>query len=356
MATNEGINKKLKNISKDHHLNKLSGAELALAKGNWVKLICGASNQDIPSITDLCAVYAAAGVHCIDVSADVAVVKAAREGICWADKRLGKNPWLMISISDGKDIHFRKAIFDPQKCPQNCPRPCERICPVDAIQKEGIDPSRCYGCGRCLPICPIGIIHEEDTRLALKDLAPMISQIRPDAVEIHTTLGRNDAFKNTLNAITKANVFLKRVGVSCGLEGYEVSPEDLAKELWQRHSCLQKHGFKPLWQLDGRPMSGDIGIGTARVAVSLWEKIRPIAPPGPLQLAGGTNSHTITHLRTDHGPEGIAFGGMARSLIQPFLQEAQAKKTNLRDWPEGWDAAVKQAKQLINPWLTRTYL
>ena len=39
----------------------------ALKKGNWVKLICGASNQDLPAINDLCSIYAAAGVHCIDL-------------------------------------------------------------------------------------------------------------------------------------------------------------------------------------------------------------------------------------------------------------------------------------------------
>jgi hypothetical protein len=31
----------------------LIGNSEALKKGNWVKLICGASNQDLPSITDM---------------------------------------------------------------------------------------------------------------------------------------------------------------------------------------------------------------------------------------------------------------------------------------------------------------
>ena len=54
--------------------------EAALAQGHWGKLICGASNQDLPAITDLCTVFGAAGVHCIDVAADPAVVAAARAG------------------------------------------------------------------------------------------------------------------------------------------------------------------------------------------------------------------------------------------------------------------------------------
>jgi hypothetical protein len=34
-------------------LEQLVGAELALAEGRWVKLICGASNQDLAAVEDL---------------------------------------------------------------------------------------------------------------------------------------------------------------------------------------------------------------------------------------------------------------------------------------------------------------
>ena len=74
----------------------------------WVKLICGASNEDIVSIEDLCAIYSAAGVDYIDVAADQSIVKAARNGINWAKEIFGSSPGLMISISDGKDIHFER--------------------------------------------------------------------------------------------------------------------------------------------------------------------------------------------------------------------------------------------------------
>ena len=63
---------------------RADAGELALANGSWVKLICGASNQDLATIGDLCALFAVAGVHCVDVAADLAVVRAAREGLDWA--------------------------------------------------------------------------------------------------------------------------------------------------------------------------------------------------------------------------------------------------------------------------------
>ena len=71
----------------------------------WVKLICGASNEDIVAVEDLCAIYSAAGVDYIDVAAEQSIVQAARSGIKWAKEVFGKSPGLMISISDGKDIH-----------------------------------------------------------------------------------------------------------------------------------------------------------------------------------------------------------------------------------------------------------
>ena len=65
-------------------LSRPCRAEQALLDGTWVKLICGASNQDLLSIGDLCALYACAGVHCVDVAADPAVVREARAGLSWA--------------------------------------------------------------------------------------------------------------------------------------------------------------------------------------------------------------------------------------------------------------------------------
>ena len=98
-------------------------------------------------------------------------------------------------------------------------------------------------------------------------------------------------------------------------------------------------------------MSGDTGANATKTTIKLWQNLLPLAPPGPLQLAGGTNLFTFNYLPPDARPEGVAFGSMARKLIQPLLLEAQIQNISLREWPEGWDSAVRKAKKLINPWL-----
>ena len=339
-------------------------AERALARGQWVKLICGASNQDLAAIEDLCAIYALAGVHCIDVAAEPAVVAAARRGMAWAEARGAERPWLMVSLSDGEDPHFRKARFDPSRCPPDCPRPCQRVCPALAIGAAGgVMAERCYGCGRCLPACPHQLIQEEQLLLAAEAVAPLLAELRPDAVELHTQPGRLAAFAQRLAQVQASGVALRRLAVSCGLErgaagrreqrGGGVSPRQLAGELWQRFALLRSAQQRPLWQLDGRPMSGDVGAGTARTAVALLKAIRPWAPPGPLQLAGGTNASSVGLLTAGDGAAGIAFGGMARSLLQPLLLQAEAHGRPLREQPNLAAAALELARGLVTPWLQR---
>ncbi|KAK3188682.1 hypothetical protein Dsin_028243 [Dipteronia sinensis] len=153
----------------------------SLQKGNWVKLICGASFEDVVDIRNLSLVYTLVGVDCIDCAADASVVSAVSQGIEAAREILPvRRPWTMISVNDDEDLHFRKAEFDPEDCPLDCSRPCEKVCPADAIllegkkstaevshstnmigeSKGGVITERCYGCGRCFPVCPYDKISE----------------------------------------------------------------------------------------------------------------------------------------------------------------------------------------------------
>jgi len=336
--------------------NSLLTPEQALAGGRWVKLICGASNQDLAAIEDLAGLYALAGVHCIDAAADAAVVAAVRRGMAWAAQRGSGSPWLMVSLSDGPDPHFRKAWFNPQLCPSDCRRPCEQACPalaigVAATGAAGVLPDRCYGCGRCLPACPLGLIEERSQLLAAEAVPALLAAIGPDAVELHCQAGRGQGFADRLAQVVASGVPLQRVAVSMGAEGRGAPA--LAQQLWQRHARLRAAGFRSLWQLDGRPMSGDLGRAAARVAVALLAELHPLAPPGPLQLAGGTNVHTLALLQPGAAVAGVAFGGEARRRLQPWLQAAHGQGLRLLDCPALWPQALEHARALVQPWLQR---
>ena len=51
------------------------------SKNKWIKLNCGASNEDIIAIENLSAVYTAAAIDYIDVAAEESIVNAAKKGI-----------------------------------------------------------------------------------------------------------------------------------------------------------------------------------------------------------------------------------------------------------------------------------
>ncbi|MGJ3247932.1 MAG: circadian clock protein LdpA [Elainellaceae cyanobacterium] len=280
----------------------------SLREGNWFKLICGASFQHLPAIRNLALAYALAGADCVDVAADPAVVAAASEGIQSAQCLLGDArirgfgaatlPWLMVSLNDGEDPHFRKAEFDATSCPPNCHRPCELICPAQAIDLDlrdgylsgGVLSDRCYGCGRCLPVCPIQHVQTRSHVTPPATLMPLVLA-GVDAVEIHTQIGRLDAFKRVWNAIAPISHQLKLVAISCQ------DGDGLTDYLWALYDVISPVPCPLIWQTDGRPMSGDIGDGTTHAAIRLSQKVLDAGLPGYVQLAGGTNHHTVPKLK-----------------------------------------------------------
>ncbi|XP_034686372.1 uncharacterized protein LOC117914953 isoform X1 [Vitis riparia] len=170
--------------------------------------------RDVVDIRNLSQVYTLAGVDCIDCAADASVVSAVNEGIEAAREIVPfRRPWVMISVNDNEDLHFRKAEFDPADCPPDCSRPCEVVCPANAISlvegkstvelphstrspgalKGGVITKCCYGCGRCFPVCPYDKISVVTYVRNATATAELLKGDNVDAVEIHTS-GRQSAF------------------------------------------------------------------------------------------------------------------------------------------------------------------
>ncbi len=321
--------------------------------------------------------YALAGADCIDVAADPAVIAAAQDGLSSA-RRLMKAaqtrgyeveelPWLMVSLNDGEDPHFRKAEFDAALCPETCPRPCEAVCPVQAIVFEadqpadqtvdslkvaeqnsfsGVIESLCYGCGRCLTICPIENITARSYVSTPAAVAPLVLA-GVDAVEIHTQTGRLEHFRRLWQAILPYVNQLKLISISCP------DGEGLTDYLWSLYDLMAPLPCALIWQTDGRPMSGDIGEGATRAAIRLGQKVLAAGLPGHVQLAGGTNHHTVSKLKVmgliKHRAAqkqalqsgrpyndaaslqpyiapyiaGVAYGSYARAILSPVLDQLE---------------------------------
>lgn len=357
----------------------------SLQQGQWVKLICGASYQDLAAIRNLALVYTLAGVDCIDLAADPAVFQVAQKGVRAAlglknsSQRLEKThfPWLMVSLNDGEDPHFRKAQFDPQFCPADCPRPCAQVCPALAIaaiandqnspKAQGVQAEKCYGCGRCLPICPPGIIKTYSYQAEVASLLPWLNSGEIAAVEIHTQVGHYQKFQILWQELQPIFPRLQAIAISCPYH-----PEAVAY-LQSLYEWIGKLNIPLIWQTDGRPMSGDIGRGTTHLCLHYAQKVLQSGLPGFVQLAGGTNGHTVKKLsqlnqnftgspqkfREKLSINGVAFGSCARTLLTPVLQELETRQSktfaplHLEDYPDLLATAIALAQTLVQPWKER---
>jgi len=337
----------------------------SLQQGHWFKLICGASYQHLPAVRNLVLAYTLAGADCIDVAADPAVIAVARDAIATAIDLSPKTPHpvLMVSLNDGEDPHFRKATLNPERCPTDCSQPCVTICPADAIifpSPDGVLVDQCYGCGRCLPVCPIAQITTIAHTAKPETVGPLIEVGGVQALEIHTQVGRITEFQRLWQVLAPFISRLQVLAISCpdgeGLLDYLASLYDLMAPL----PC-------PLiWQTDGRPMSGDIGDGATRATVLLAEKVLQAQLPGYVQLAGGTNWHTIAKLKAkgllhphlmvspsgikapQHHVAGIAYGSYARHQLATIQTELEMLPTHqLEDHPVLLQRAIAVAVSLV---------
>ena len=338
----------------------------SLSKGSWFKLICGASYQHLQSVRSLALAYSLAGADCIDVAADSAVITAAREGIRVArklskqpelsiarqnydcqtssistlsdralDREIG-SPWLMVSINDGEDPHFRKAEFDRTQCPKDCPQPCALVCPADAIAPNsiGVIEDLCYGCGRCLPICPEELIVTRSYISSPSAIVPLIKSSDIDAVEIHTQIGHYEDFKRVWSVLYPEVHRLKLLAISC------TDGDDIIDYLRSLYELITPLPCPLIWQTDGRSMSGDIGRGTTHAAIAFANKVLQANLPGYIQLAGGTNHHTVEKLKQlqmlqpphqiARSVSGVAYGSYARAILSPVLERLETTELQIQ--------------------------
>jgi hypothetical protein len=132
---------------------------------------------------------------------------------------------------------------------------------------------------------------------------------------------------------------------------------------------------EPIWQTDGRSMSGDIGKGTSKATIQFGQQVLKANLPGYVQLAGGTNQHTVPKLQSlglfnnrlnyeqssSNSPltrpkpakyiAGIAYGSYARAILSPILTALNSIERGsamyLDQHPQLLWAAVERARSLV---------
>ncbi|MGB7415522.1 MAG: LdpA C-terminal domain-containing domain, partial [Thermosynechococcaceae cyanobacterium] len=215
---------------------------------------------------------------------------------------------------------------------------------------QGVISDRCYGCGRCLPICPIEQITAQEYRASVESIMPLISAGQVDAIEIHTHPTHGHLFQALWAKIKHHASQLKVLAISCPDGNGHL---DYLRELYRWIAPLP---CPLIWQTDGRPMSGDIGNGTTRAAVRLGKKVLAAGLPGYVQLAGGTNGHTVVKLKASgllnikgkvgqnqSYVAGVAYGSYARRLLEPLpTHRLEAEPQTLRQ-------SVRLAETLVHP-------
>jgi ferredoxin len=262
------------------------------------------------------------------------------------------------------------------------------------LQQSGVLEEKCYGCGRCISVCPLGLIEAQNYASNTQDVSLLLSTGLVDGLEIHTGPSHLSALSSLWQDIAPAACGnLKVLSVSFPKVGDRTNAFlNEVNEVFTRHPSWAAFQGVQVWQADGRPMSGDIGRGTAHAAASLaasvLQRASTAGPAGTdnsgsgvtdnpgsgvtdnsgassiepidfssgrhfVQLAGGTNDYSVTCAAQQGlvglaGFGGYAFGGYARKYISGYLNDLEREHPAalIEDHPEVMRPCLDFARQL----------
>lgn len=297
----------------------------ALEEKRYFKLICGGSFTDASKVEALTAVYARAGVDCIDMAPEPSLIASVESVYASLPPELLK-PLVMVSIPLDPDPHFRKIdLLDPACIVCNA---CIPVCPTDAIAegtsglvKLEIDQPLCYGCGRCVAVCPTDalVLHPIYADASFQEV---LSHPLVEAVEIHSRHMDPYMLKDFL-ARFRGLLYGKVISVC-------FRPDQIDTAQWL--AFLQQLQAQTAWplilQADGQPMSGseapDASLPALAAARLLFETTGSEFPL--ITLSGGINEDTARYLQepAHRFISGVGMGTVARRKVWPFLDAPES--------------------------------
>ena len=102
-------------------------------------------------------------------------------------------------------------------------------------------------------------------------------------------------------------------------------------------------------------MTGDIGRGTTNLTIKYAQQVKELNFSGYIQLAGGTNEHTVKKFRSLNLPpstiSGVAYGSKGRKLIADILHQLESRSDHnqLELHPDLLWQAIAKVQVLIAP-------
>lgn len=301
-----------------------------LDNGKCFKLICGAGNQNIDEITNLCALYAKAGCRFFDVNASIEAVKAAKKGLKIAQKE--NECFICISVGTKNDPHFLKFSRNKEKCIQ-CGK-CIEICPQNAIDNE----QNCIGCAKCKEICTNEAIESHAYPLSLDKILPPLIKEGIHCIEYHTITDNESEVMSGWEIITQ----LYDGALSVCLDRSKLGNEKFIQRLKTlKETC--KNLF--IIQADGAPMSGtEDDYRTTLQAVATADLVNKANITPYIFLSGGTNSKTVTLARQcSIAYTGIAAGSYARKKVKDYITQE-----NFLSNEKIFNNALEEAKKIVD--------
>lgn len=287
----------------------------------FIKIVCGAGNEDPVEVRKLTLVYTLGGASAIDVSANPDIVRSAIEGIDAAYRiapdlgiSIEARPFINVSVGLKGDPHARKAWILEDKCIQ-CGK-CREKCEQGAIDDEfSIIARRCIGCGICAGECPSGAIEFYHKRVELSTVLPECIEQGAEMLELHAVTDDDISVFRDWKIL---DMLIPNNYISVCLDRSLLSDMHLIQRI---QTLYEITGERLIVQADGAPMSGGSDdYNTTLQAIAIADIVQKSGIPVRILASGGTNAKT-QELATLCGVSvhGVSIGTYARKIVRQFI-------------------------------------
>jgi Fe-S-cluster-containing hydrogenase component 2 len=292
-----------------------------LERRQFLKLVCGAGNEDPVEVGRLATVYTLAGAAGLDLSANPLVVRSAREGIRRAEDlapRMGRTirhvPFITVSVGLEGDPHIRKAHILEDRCTR-C-QVCRDACEQDAITEDcTVITIRCIGCGKCGEVCEAGAIAFKDTPRDIAQVLPECLREGAEMVELHAVSVNEKQVMADWQVISE---LVPGNYLSMCMDRSLLSNQQITDRIQRLYQIT---GQRLIIQADGAPMSGgEDDYHTTLQAIATADIVAKSGVPVKILASGGTNSRTRS-LADLCGVaiHGVSLGTFARKVVRRWI-------------------------------------